>query len=120
MLPLSGFYLVSKVIGASGTAVGGLYGAFRWLSASYQRSKKTSEDVSLLLENHLPHLQSAIDTHGETLLGMRSDIRDIGTKVEGVEHRLDDTKAGMHALGEAFVRHLETSVKETKKKAHKV
>jgi hypothetical protein len=120
MTPLAEFYLVSKVIGASGTAVGGLYGVFHWLSSSYKRSKKTDDNITLLLENHLPHMQATMDKHGEALLGMRSDIRDVGTKVDGMEHRLDDTKAGMHALGEAFVRHLETSVKETKKKTRKL
>lgn len=120
MLPLAEFYLISKVVGAAVPVTGALYGTFRWLNAGYQQSKRTGDNITLLLQNHLPHIQATMDAHGEALLGLRSDVRDIVTKISGVEQRSNDTKTAMHTLGEAFVRHLEISVKETRKRTRKV
>lgn len=74
----------------------------------------TNKNVLLLMENHLPHIQKAIETHDATLVSMQSDFRNMDTKLDGVQTRLDDSKETIHRLGEAFVRHLENSAKEAK------
>lgn len=77
---------------------------------------ETNKNVLLLMENHLPHIQEAIENHDKTLNSMQSDFRDMGTKLDGVQTRLDDSKETIHRLGEAFVRHLENSTKESPKR----
>jgi hypothetical protein len=118
MLPatLAQFYIYAKVIAATGSAIGVVYGAISWLRAAYHQVKKTNENMELLMGNHLPHIQSSLDAHGGTLHQLSSDIRDVGTKVDGLESRLDDTKTGVKVLGESFLRHLENTSKETKKR----
>ena len=105
--------LYAKVIGSIGSAAGVLYGIIRWLLATYQQAKKTTENFELLMTNHLPHIQASLDAHGGTLHSLSSDIRDVNTKVEGIETRLDETKKGVHTLGESFLRHLEATSKES-------
>ena len=74
-----------------------------YLTAVFQQRKKISDTVELLATNHMPHLQASLDAHGESLRILSSDVRNIDTKVDSVEQRLDDTKAfGVHALGESF------------------
>jgi hypothetical protein len=105
-------YLYAKVIGAIGSALTALYGVYSYLKAVYKQRKSIDETVTLLATNHLPHLQTALDEHGKLLIQLTSDVRDVSTKVDGVESRLEDTKVGMHTLGESFLRHLESTSKE--------
>ena len=118
MLPVSlqGFYLWSKVIAAAGSAVGVIYGIISWLRAAYHQIKKTNDTMELLMSNHLPHIQTSLDSHGDALGVLSSDIRDVGTKMDGMEKRQEDLRKGVHTLGESFLRHLENTSKETKKR----
>lgn len=86
----------------------------RAVDESQKLVSETNKNVLLLMENHLPHIQEALDKHDQTLVSMQSDFRDMGTKLDGVQARLDDSKESIHRLGEAFVRHLENSAKEAK------
>jgi hypothetical protein len=115
-VPLTEFYYYSKVVGATGSAIGFIYGAISWLRSAFHEVKKTNENMELLMSNHLPHIQSSLDSHGDALGVLSSDIRDVGTKVDGMEKRLEDTKTGVKVLGESFLRHLENTSKETVKK----
>lgn len=112
-LPWQQIYLYAKVIGSIGSAAGVIYGLLKWSIATYQQAKKTNDNFELLMTNHLPHIQASLDSHGGTLHTLSSDIRDVGTKVDGMELRLEDTKKGVHALGESFLRHLEATSKES-------
>jgi hypothetical protein len=116
MLPasLNEFYLWSKVVAAVGSAAGVIYGVISWLRAAYHQVKKTNENMELLMGNHLPHIQSSLDSHGDALSVLSSDIRDVGTKVDGMEKRQEDLRRGVHTLGESFLRHLETVSAEPK------
>ena len=111
-ITLQEFYLYAKVIGATGAAVSTLYGIYKYFRAVYKQRQNIDETVTLLATNHLPHIQASLDAHGEVLKSLTSDVRNVGTKVDGVEARLEDTKRGMHTLGESFLRHLESTSKE--------
>jgi hypothetical protein len=115
-IPWQQIYLYAKVIGSIGSAAGVIYGMLRWLAATYQQAKKTNENFELLMTNHLPHIQASLDSHGGTLNHLSSDIRDVGTKVDGMEKRQEDLRRGVHTLGESFLRHLENTSKESVKK----
>jgi hypothetical protein len=110
---LQEFVLYAKVVGEIGSALGVLYGAIRWLRAGLKEVKKTNDNVSLLMENHLPHIQSSLDSHGDALGVLSSDVRNVATKVDGMESRLEDTKTGVKVLGESFLRHLENASRES-------
>lgn len=101
-----------KVIGPISTTSGILYGLFRWV----RTTSDTNKNVSLLMTNHFPHMQDCLDAHGTALQGIKSDFRELNTKVDSVGTRLDDTKKGVQVLGESFLRHLENSSKESGKK----
>ncbi len=116
---LEQFYIYAKVIGATGSAITVLYGVFGWLRKTYRQAQLTSDNVSLLMTNHFPHLQSTLNKQDEVLNVLSSDVRNVATKVEGMEQRLDDTKLGVHALGESFLRHLETTSRESVSKKRK-
>ena len=105
-------YLYAKVIGATGSAIATLYGMYKYFRAVYKQRQSIDATVTLLATNHLPHIQASLDAHGEALKSLTSDVRNVGTKVDGIEDRLEDTKKGMHTLGESFLRHLESTSKE--------
>ena len=115
-ITLQEFYFYAKVVGAIGSAAATIYGAVAWMIATYRQNKTINKNVTLLMENHLPHIQSSLDSHGDALNVLSSDIRDIGTKVEGVEQRQEDLRKGVHTLGESFLRHLESASKEAPRK----
>ena len=116
IITLQEFYLYAKVIGAAGSATATVYGITKYFIAVYNQRKTLSETVTLLATNHLPHIQASLDSHGKifaeqgkVLESLTSDVRNVGTKVDGIESRLEDTKKGVHTLGESFLRHLENA-----------
>jgi len=126
MITLQEFYLYAKVIGATGSAITAFYGAYKYFSAVYKQRKSIDETVTLLATNHLPHIQKSLDEHGRmfeaqnrVLQTITSDVRNVGTKVDGIESRLEDTKKGVHTLGESFLRHIESVTKEPPRKRRK-
>jgi hypothetical protein len=105
---------ISKAIGAVATVSGILYGGVKWLVSIFKSVQETNNKIDLLTTNHIPHLQASLDEHTQTMQEIKSDVRDIGTRVEGHAERLEDTKKAVHTLGEAFLQHLQnTSKKET-------
>jgi hypothetical protein len=95
-----------KVAGALGAFGGILWPVIRFLRKWFKKVCETHDTISLLATNHIPHIQESLKEHGEALSGIRSDVRQLGTVVEGVNTRLEDTKTGLHSLGIEFVRHL--------------
>lgn len=102
----------SKIIGTVGAAIGSIYSIFKYLKTSYSQRKTIRDTVTLLANNHLPHIQASLDSHGEVLKSLTADIRVVSEKVDGVETRLEDTKTGMRVLSESFLRHLENTSRE--------
>ena len=113
---LEQFYLYCKVIGAVGTVAGVLAGGFSWLRRTYNQAQKTSDNVTLLMTNHFPHLQESINKQDIILDNLSSDMRNVTTKVSGIEHRQEDLKLSVHSLSDSFLRHLEYASDEKKKK----
>lgn len=112
-ITLQEFYFYAKVIGATSSAVASLYGVYKYLKAAYKQRKNINDTVTLLATNHLPHIQNSLDSHSKALGVLSSDVRNVATKVDGMESRLEDTKTGVKVLGESFLRHLENASQET-------
>lgn len=113
------FIALCKAVGYVGTAAAVLIGGIKWLTAIFRKVSSISTDVitltanvSLLTTNHLPHIQQALDDHGRTLSSITSDVRDLDTKVGGMNTRLEDTQNSVHTLNAAFVRHLDSTTEE--------
>lgn len=101
-----------KNIGYVGGAVTFALFIFKGIRSGYRTVKSTNDNVTLLMTNHMPHIQRSIDEHSDTLLSIQSDVRDMGTKLSGYNTRLDDTKNAVHSLGTAFLQHVENASKE--------
>jgi len=101
------FILVGKIAGAAVAIVGVFYHPTKRILAGVRKVFGISESMDALLTNHLPHIQSALDTSAKEMTEIRSDVRDLGTQVSGMGDRIDDTKAAVHALGASFIGHLE-------------
>jgi len=98
------------IVGVAGSVV---FGASKFIVKRIQNVLHLGDNVSLLLTNHVPHLQTALDANREQMVSIASDVRSLDTKIDGVCDRLEDTRAGVHTLGESFIRHLENASKET-------
>jgi hypothetical protein len=69
----------SKVAGAVVTLGGIAWGIANW----FGKVSQTNKNVSLLIDNHIPHIQVALTEHTETLKSLKSDVH-------SVSRRLDD------------------------------
>jgi preprotein translocase subunit SecD len=120
---LAHIYYWSKIIGEVGGAstvlITAVVAIFKYLKAVYKQRQQLNDTVTLLATNHVPHLQKALDEHGGMLVNITSDVRDIGTKMQGVEDRQEDLRRGVHTLGDSFLRHLEAASRETSKPVKK-
>lgn len=94
-------------------AGGVVWGIGKFIVSKIQNVLHLGDNVSLLLTNHVPHLQTALDESNKQIVSLASDVRSMDTKIDGVCERLEDTREGMHKLGESFVRHLENASRET-------
>jgi hypothetical protein len=112
-------YLYSKIFVAAGSATVLIYKVGRWLLDIFQEVRNINENVQLLTLNHLPHIQTSLDEHNSSLLELKSDVRDMDTKMTGFSHRLNDTKSGVDTLNESFLRHLESMQEVTITKKRK-
>ena len=95
-----------KVIGVGVSGVALLAGGLKWLTMIFKRLSEINSSVTLLKTNHLPHIQASLDSHTATLNTLKSDFRDMDTKITGYSQRLDDTKDSVDALNGAFIQHL--------------
>lgn len=80
---------------------------------SQQVIRETNKNVTLLMENHVPHIYEALKEHDKTLTSIQSDVRAMDTKLDAQIERLNDTKSAIHVLGDSFIRHLESSTKDS-------
>jgi hypothetical protein len=110
------FIFAGKIAGAA-VAIGGLfYHPTRRILAGVKKVTGISDNMDLLLTNHLPHIQTALDTSAREMTEIKSDVRNLGTQVSGMSDRIDDTKAAVHTLGVSFLNHLESTSAEKAKK----
>jgi archaellum component FlaC len=104
--------VAAKVLGTVGVAAGILWKVIMWSFNVIKKIGSINENVEALVTNHLPHIQESLDAHGASLSGLKSDVRDVNTRIGTVETRLEDTRRGVHTLGDSFLRHLEDASKE--------
>jgi len=100
---------ISKYVGTVGVAVGVLYGGARWLAKLFKKVATISLNIQTALDNHLPHLQSSLDSHGEALVGIRSEIRNMTTRFDAHSEKLNETADSLGQLRLAFMNHLDTT-----------
>ena len=107
---------ISGAVSGIGTVVYGILKyPVKWIRQNVHQNRETNQNVTLLVTNHIPHLNEAIITQGTALTELKSVVRDNNTKLDGLGQRLDDTKEGVHTLGQAFLQHLENSARPEKK-----
>ena len=104
---------ICAALGVVGVAGGVVWGIGKFIVSKIQNVLHLGDNVSLLLNNHVPHLQTALDENREQMVSIASDVRSLDTKIDGVCDRLEDTRKGMHTLGDSFIRHLENASRET-------
>src|ERR1700684_3472567 len=84
---------VGKAVGAIATLAGVSFALIRKPASAiinfFKRLSVTSNHVNLLMTNHLPHISSTLDAHGEALLVIKSDVRNVNTRMDGFGVRLD-------------------------------
>src|ERR1700722_3282774 len=100
-------------LGIVGVAGGVLWGIGKFIVSKIQNVLHLGDNVSLLLTNHVPHLQTALDEGREQMASIASDVRSLDTKVDGVCNRLVDTQSHVSELNTSFLRHLENASRET-------
>lgn len=108
--------LSGKIAGAFSALGGFVYGCLKGPIRWVKQVADTNQNVNLLISNHLPHLSDAVNAQADSLNELKADVVATNIKMDGISQRLDDTKASVHALGEAFVRHLE-NVSQAESKA---
>jgi hypothetical protein len=113
---LEQLYLYCKIIGAVSTVGGIVVGGFSWLKKTYNQAQKTSDNVTLLMTNHFPHLQQSITKQDVILDNLSSDLRNVTTTVGGIEQQQEDLKVSVRGLSDSFLRHLEFVADQPKKK----
>lgn len=106
------FVLVGKILGGVSVIVGLIYGVIRWLTSMFVRVRDISTAVTQVRDNHLPHIQAAIEESTKQMKDVQSDVRCLDTKFTGMDVRITETKAAVHTLGESFLRHLESASRE--------
>lgn len=109
---LSTIYEIGKITGAVATVGAIIIGLFKWMAAIYNNLHETTTNVKMLMSNHLPHIQTAIDTSNTTVVGIKMDIREIDTRVKANVERMQDLKEAVNALSTEFVNHLELERRE--------
>src|ERR1700685_3927962 len=89
---------ISKYVGTVGVAIGVLYGGARWLAKLLKKVANISSNIQTALDNHLPHLQMSLDSHGEALVGIRGDIRNMSTRFDAHSEKLNETAESLGQL----------------------
>jgi len=105
--------LILKDTGYVAAGISVIYGVFKWIASAFHTVRNTNANLELLMTNHLPHIQTAVDAQGESLRELKSNVRDLDTKMAGMDTRITDTKTAVHTIGESFLRHLENVSKES-------
>lgn len=116
---VNSIYIFGKLVGAFATIIGSVYSFFRWVFPRVPFVKKVSEintQVNLLATNHLPHIEAKLDNHSKDFQGLKTDFKVLDEKVEGVSTRIEETKTAVSSLNESFLRHLENTSVEVKRK----
>src|SRR5271154_6039784 len=103
---------ICAALGVVGVGGGVIYKVSKYIVSKIQNVLHLGDNVSLLLTNHVPHLQIAMDENGKQMVALASDVRSLDTKIDGVCGRLEDTKTHVSELNTSFLRHLENASRE--------
>lgn len=103
---------VAKGIGYIGGALTFTGGIIAAIAKLLSRAKKIDSNLTLVLTNHLPHIQSAIDETGRKLgdhiIADEKFQADISGKLSTVEGKVGDVKDSIIGLNDSFIRHLDS------------
>ncbi len=112
MVSLQEYYYYVKIVGASSSAGGAVYGIYSWIKSSYNQVKKVNDNVVLLMTNHFPHLQASLDSHSASLQSIKSDVKTLDSKFLGLENSQEVSRAAVNSFGESLVRHIESETRK--------
>lgn len=127
MLTIEHLHLVYKVLEMTGEAGFGLAficGGIKWLTFVAGKLNSAAEslgsipdinqNIQTILTNHLPHLQIEateariqFETLRADIKGVATDLTGLNVKVQVLGTKQDDTKESLHALGQAFLAHVD-------------
>jgi hypothetical protein len=105
-------YEIGKIAGVVAAVGAIIVGIFKWMAAIYNNLHETTTNVKLLMSNHLPHIQDAIDESNKTVVAIKSDVREIDTRVKANVERMTDLKDQVSNLSTEFVNHIELERRE--------
>src|ERR1700723_873717 len=108
----SNILLICKYVGTLGVAGAVIYAVLRCLVRVIKKITSIDDNICLILGNHLPHLGAAIENQSKSLDGLKSDLRDVDTRVAGLGQGLEDPRATVTELNCSFIQHLNTSARE--------
>lgn len=92
---------------ASGVA-GTAYTIYRWLKKTIEKPfKHVNEKLVELAENYLPHIEQAIVVQSSKIDKCSNQIEILSTEIKAVDQRMDDTKAAVHTLEQAFLNRID-------------
>ena len=97
-----------EVVGAAATIGGAIYTGFVW----FRTINETNSKVSLIFDNHLPHVTESLAAQDVALAGLKSDVHQVRQDVSTVSKRLDDH---MNFSMEIRMNGTEKSRKKTKR-----
>ena len=106
------FLRICGMVGVVGTATGVVWGGLKFLGKAYGKVKGISDNIQLVVDNHIPHLQASLDSHGLALTGIRSELRDMGTHLTHQDEKLVSTNESLGDLHDKFIQHLENVNRE--------
>jgi hypothetical protein len=110
MLPpatLSTIYEVCKVAGVVITAGVAFVGLLKWMIAIYTNLHQTTANVNVMMSNHIPHIQAALDESNASVAEIKLNVCEIDTRVRANVERMTDIKDSLSQLGSEFVAHIE-------------
>jgi hypothetical protein len=98
-------------VGAVSVILTASYAVIKGLSSLFGKLKSISTNVALLIETHIPQMQSGIAGMRTDFDGVKGDVREMRVTVAAVQERMDDNKQSLDTFGAAFLQHLENGNK---------
>ena len=89
------------------------------VSPVFNRVKTINETVTLLAENHLPHIQSSLNAQDVVLKTLQTNVEAGNKKIEQFGTDLDNNKQRVDELHTAFLTHLENAPRKRKRASRK-
>jgi len=103
---------IAKYVGVFGVAAGVFWGGMQGLASIFKKVSSLNDNVQLVMDNHLPHIQRSLNSQDQALEGIKSDVRDLSTRFESHTEKLNTTADSLDKLHTSFTQHLENAVRE--------